>query len=86
MKYVADPTSWIYKHGDMAPSICEKATNGNFKNTVVKECVAKFTGNFAKANVSIVSTYLLYQHATSYPYFTKKKANLENSDVCVLAL
>jgi len=58
MKYVADPTSWIYKHGDMAPSICEKAANGQFKNTVVKECVAKFTGNFAKANVSIIVGFL----------------------------
>ena len=79
MKSVADPTSWIYKAGDLAPSICEKASNGNFKNTVVKDCVAKFTGNFAKANVSIVSTHNtnISTHFKFVDLLSRKKANLE---------
>ena len=77
MKSVADPTSWIYKAGDLAPSICEKASNGNFKNTVVKDCVAKFTGNFAKANVSIVSTHdtnILSTHFKFVDLLSRKKS------------
>jgi hypothetical protein len=53
MKYAADPDSWLFKD---ASSMCEQTTQDTYVNTEVKSCTVDFTGNFNKANISIVSS------------------------------
>ena len=53
MKYAADPDSWLFND---ASSLCERTSKDTYVNTEVKSCTVDFTGNFNKANISIVSS------------------------------
>merc|ERR1712242_492902 len=54
MKYAANPNNWLFEEGD---SICEKQ-DGNFVVTSVTNCHIKYTGNYKKANISIIVGFL----------------------------
>merc|ERR1711935_202688 len=51
MKYAADPDSWLFKD---TSSMCEQSSQKTFVNTEVKSCTVDFTGNFNKANISLL--------------------------------
>ena len=57
MKYAANPNNWLFEEGD---SICERQ-DGNFVVTSVTGCDIKYTGNYKKANISIVSKINRFQ-------------------------
>jgi len=72
MKYAADPDSWLFND---ASSMCEQSSVKTFVNTEVKSCTVDFTGNFNKANISIIVGFLNFFLWASNLWFLYKETS-----------
>jgi len=71
MKYAANPNNWLFEEGD---SICERQ-DGNFVVTSVTGCDIKYTGNYKKANISIIVGFLNFFLWASNLWFLYKETS-----------
>jgi len=72
MKYAADPDSWLFKD---ASSMCQQSQVKSYVNTEVKSCTVDFTGNFNKANISIIVGFLNFFLWASNLWFLYKETS-----------
>jgi len=73
MKYAADPNTWLFK--DTHDSMCALSPENTYINTAVKKCDVIFSGNFKKANVSIIVGFLNFFLWASNLWFLYKETS-----------